>query len=149
MTHTVTEACIKCKYTDCVDVCPVDCFREGPNFLTIDPDECIDCAVNPSATEICDDLDNNCDGEADVGAVDAATWYQDADTDGYGDTDFSQESCDTPEGYASEDGDCDDAVASTNPGASMSRFLDACDDVIRERSAALAARSGTTSTGRG
>jgi ferredoxin len=45
MTHTVTEACIRCKYTDCVDVCPVDCFREGPNFLTIDPDECIDCAV--------------------------------------------------------------------------------------------------------
>ena len=45
MTHVVTESCIKCKYTDCVDVCPVDCFREGPNFLTIDPDECIDCAV--------------------------------------------------------------------------------------------------------
>ena len=45
MTHVVTEPCIRCKYTDCVDVCPVDCFREGPNFLTIDPDECIDCAV--------------------------------------------------------------------------------------------------------
>ena len=45
MTHTVTEACINCKYTDCVDVCPVDCFREGPNFLTIDPDECIDCGA--------------------------------------------------------------------------------------------------------
>ena len=45
MTHVVTEACIRCKYTDCVDVCPVDCFREGPNFLAIDPDECIDCAV--------------------------------------------------------------------------------------------------------
>lgn len=45
MTYVVTEACIRCKYTDCVDVCPVDCFREGPNFLTIDPDECIDCAV--------------------------------------------------------------------------------------------------------
>jgi ferredoxin len=45
MTHVVTEACIKCKHTDCVDVCPVDCFREGPNFLAIDPDECIDCAV--------------------------------------------------------------------------------------------------------
>jgi ferredoxin len=45
MTHVVTETCIKCKYTDCVDVCPVDCFREGPNFLVIDPDECIDCAV--------------------------------------------------------------------------------------------------------
>ena len=45
MTHVVTENCIKCKFTDCVDVCPVDCFREGPNFLVIDPDECIDCSV--------------------------------------------------------------------------------------------------------
>jgi ferredoxin len=45
MTFVVTENCIRCKYTDCVDVCPVDCFREGPNFLVIDPDECIDCAV--------------------------------------------------------------------------------------------------------
>ena len=45
MTYVVTESCIKCKYTDCVDVCPVDCFKEGPNFLVIDPDECIDCAV--------------------------------------------------------------------------------------------------------
>ncbi len=45
MTFVVTENCIRCKYTDCVDVCPVDCFHEGPNFLTIDPDECIDCAV--------------------------------------------------------------------------------------------------------
>ena len=45
MTHIVTESCIKCRYTDCVDVCPVDCFRQGPNFLVIDPDECIDCAV--------------------------------------------------------------------------------------------------------
>lgn len=45
MTHVVTEACVRCRYTDCVDVCPVDCFRIGPNFLVIDPDECIDCAV--------------------------------------------------------------------------------------------------------
>jgi ferredoxin len=45
MTFVVTEACIRCKYTDCVDVCPVDAFREGPNFLVIDPNECIDCAV--------------------------------------------------------------------------------------------------------
>ena len=45
MTHVVTESCIRCRYTDCVDVCPVDCFRKGPNFLVIDPDECIDCAV--------------------------------------------------------------------------------------------------------
>ena len=45
MTHVVTENCIKCKYTDCVDVCPVDCFHEGPNFLAIDPEECIDCTL--------------------------------------------------------------------------------------------------------
>jgi ferredoxin len=45
MTHVVTDGCVRCKYTDCVDVCPVDCFREGPEFLVIDPDECIDCAV--------------------------------------------------------------------------------------------------------
>ena len=45
MTYVVTDACVKCKYTDCVEVCPVDCFHEGPNFLAIDPDECIDCTL--------------------------------------------------------------------------------------------------------
>src|SRR5512144_1081753 len=45
MPFVVTENCIKCKYTDCVEVCPVDCFHEGPNFLVINPDECIDCGV--------------------------------------------------------------------------------------------------------
>ena len=45
MTFVVTDNCIKCKFTDCVDVCPVDCFHEGPNFLVIDPDECIDCTL--------------------------------------------------------------------------------------------------------
>lgn len=45
MPFVVTEACIKCKYTDCVEVCPVDCFYEGPNMLAINPDECIDCAL--------------------------------------------------------------------------------------------------------
>jgi len=45
MTYVVTENCINCKYTDCVDVCPVDCFHEGPNFLVIDPEECIDCTL--------------------------------------------------------------------------------------------------------
>jgi ferredoxin len=45
MTFVVTESCINCKHTDCVEVCPVDAFREGANFLVIDPDACIDCAV--------------------------------------------------------------------------------------------------------
>ena len=45
MTFVVTENCIKCKYTDCVEVCPVGCFHEGPNMLVINPDECIDCTL--------------------------------------------------------------------------------------------------------
>ena len=45
MTYVVTDSCINCKFTDCVEVCPVDCFYEGENFLVIHPDECIDCGV--------------------------------------------------------------------------------------------------------
>lgn len=45
MTYVVTDPCVRCRYTDCVEVCPVDCFHGGPNFLVIDPLECIDCAV--------------------------------------------------------------------------------------------------------
>ena len=55
MTFVVTEACIKCKLTDCVEVCPVDCFHEGPNFLVIDPEECIDCTL--------------CEPECPIGAI--------------------------------------------------------------------------------
>ena len=52
MTYVVTETCIKCKYMDCVEVCPVDCFYEGENMLVINPDECIDCAVCESECPI-------------------------------------------------------------------------------------------------
>jgi ferredoxin len=45
MTYVVTEPCVKCKYMDCIEVCPVDCFYEGENFLVINPEECIDCGV--------------------------------------------------------------------------------------------------------
>ncbi len=45
MTYVVTDNCVRCKYTDCVSVCPVDCFYEGENMLVINPDECIDCGV--------------------------------------------------------------------------------------------------------
>ena len=55
MTYVVTDNCILCKYTDCVEVCPVDCFHEGPNFLVIDPDECIDCTL--------------CEPECPIGAI--------------------------------------------------------------------------------
>ena len=69
MTYVVTEACIKCKYTDCVEVCPVDCFYEGKNMLAINPDECIDCgvcepecpieAIKPESEELTRDLEIN------------------------------------------------------------------------------------------
>ncbi len=55
MTYVVTEACIKCKYSDCVEVCPVDCFYEGENMLVINPSECIDCGV--------------CEPECPIGAI--------------------------------------------------------------------------------
>jgi ferredoxin len=45
MTYVVTEPCVRCKYTDCVEVCPVDCFHEGPDYMVIDPEECIDCSL--------------------------------------------------------------------------------------------------------
>lgn len=64
MTHLVTEQCIKCKYTDCVEVCPVDCFHEGPNFLVINPDECIDCGIcipECPVEAIVTDIDSNID----------------------------------------------------------------------------------------
>jgi ferredoxin len=55
MAYVVADNCIRCKYTDCVEVCPVDCFHEGPNFIVIDPEECIDCAL--------------CEGECPIGAI--------------------------------------------------------------------------------
>lgn len=55
MTFVVSEKCIRCKYTDCVEVCPADCFHEGKNFLAIDPEECIDCGL--------------CEVECPVGAI--------------------------------------------------------------------------------
>ncbi|MDD3836873.1 MAG: ferredoxin family protein [Phenylobacterium sp.] len=66
MTYVVTENCIKCKYMDCVEVCPVDCFYAGENFLVIHPDECIDCGVcEPEcpADAIVPDTDRKATGE--------------------------------------------------------------------------------------
>jgi ferredoxin len=74
MTYLVTENCIKCKYTDCVEVCPVDCFYEGKNFVVINPDECIDCgvcepecpaeAIKPESKELVDWMQFNRDYSA-------------------------------------------------------------------------------------
>jgi ferredoxin len=79
MTFVVTESCIKCKYTDCVEVCPVDCFYEGPNFLVIHPDECIDCAlcepecpINAIVSE--DDLQDDQKAFLEINAELSQTW---------------------------------------------------------------------------
>jgi hypothetical protein len=74
-------------------------------------------AINPGATEICDDVDNDCDTEIDVGAVDAPTWYLDTDGDGFGIDADTTTACDAPSGYVADDGDCDDGSASIYPGA--------------------------------
>lgn len=79
MTHVVVDSCIRCKYTDCVDVCPADCFHEGPNMLVIDPVECIDCqaciptcpvgAIYPD-----DELPDHLSSYLDLNAELAAQW---------------------------------------------------------------------------
>jgi|GEM_PF-3528423 len=75
-------------------------------------------AVNPGADDVCDGIDNNCDGRVDEDeAIDADTWYADADNDGYGNDSVSQPSCEQPAGYIAGGGDCDDTNAAVNPGA--------------------------------
>jgi ferredoxin len=77
MSYIVTENCIKCKFTDCVEVCPVDCFYEGENFLVINPDECIDCGVcEPEcpAHAIVPDSDPKADAWKEANADYAKSW---------------------------------------------------------------------------
>jgi len=77
MTYIVTDNCIKCKYTDCVEVCPVDCFYEGENMLVIHPDECIDCGVcEPEcpADAIKPDTEPNIEDWAKLNAQYAQAW---------------------------------------------------------------------------
>ncbi len=83
-----------------------------------------DEAIKPDATEVCDGLDNDCDGDTDGWlAVDGARWYADADGDGYGDAATDTYACDAPDGYIGDDMDCDDADATAHPGAG-----ETCDD---------------------
>lgn len=77
MTYVVTDNCINCKFTDCVEVCPVDCFYEGENTLVIHPDECIDCGVcEPEcpAEAIRPDTDDNVEEWIDLAHKFAELW---------------------------------------------------------------------------
>jgi hypothetical protein len=106
----------------CTDTVDFDCDG-AVGFVDEDGDgwaACLECdddaaLVNPGATEVCDAVDNDCDGTTDEGAVDEGTWYLDADEDGYGLDAASAAACALPPGYAAAGGDCDDGDASTNP----------------------------------
>ena len=107
---------------DCDDPNDYNCdgstgYADGDNDGFAACQECDDgdATINPSATEVCDERDNNCDGSTDEGVT--STFYQDTDTDGYGDPDFSAQACEAPAGYTADSSDCDDAAATVNPGA--------------------------------
>ena len=120
---------------DCPDLWHLDSDGDGygdPDITTtgcsapsgyVSPSQATDCddgdaAIMPGADEFCDGVDNDCDGSVDEdGATDAATWYADTDADGYGDAATTNAACDQPSGYVSDATDCDDAAASTWPGA--------------------------------
>jgi len=112
-------ACDKDEYVPEED--PIDIDGDG----YAEEDDCDDlvATVNPGAVEVCDEIDNNCNGEIDEGA--GRTYYLDGDGDGYGLTDQSVGGCEPPEGYAADDGDCDDAEPLANPG----NLTDGCDDI--------------------
>ena len=112
-----------------------------PTGYSATNDDCNDAeaAINPGADEICDGIDNNCDGAIDEGtAVDAATWYADADGDTYGDMAAPQNACSQPAGYVADSTDCDDARAETNPGATEYRnsIDDDCNGTVDDTYAA-------------
>ncbi len=102
-----------------------DTACDQPSGYVSDATDCddLDDSAYPGATEYCDEVDNDCDGTTDEGAVDQTTWYADSDGDGYGDLWTNTDACDQPSGYIEDATDCDDTDAATYPGA-----VEYCDD---------------------
>ncbi|MDG1478533.1 MAG: MopE-related protein [Myxococcota bacterium] len=90
---------------------------DGDGYAAEDDCDDTDAAINPDAEEVCDGIDNDCDGDVDTDATDQETFYDDTDGDGYGDTSSTTTACSQPSGAVSDDTDCDDADASIHPGA--------------------------------
>ncbi len=89
-----------------------------------------DASVNPGADEVCNEIDDDCDGlvdDEDEAVAEADVWYRDADEDGYGDDDTTTSACEQPSGYVAEGGDCDDSDEAYNPGASEDDCADPAD----------------------
>jgi hypothetical protein len=112
-----------------------------PTGYTRDDTDCDDAvaAVNPAATEVCNSVDDDCDGTVDENtASDASTWYADSDGDGYGDLSVSTRACTQPAGYVASSTDCDDGRALTNPAATeyCNTYDDDCDGTVDESAAA-------------
>ncbi|MBN2798826.1 MAG: hypothetical protein JXX28_06720 [Deltaproteobacteria bacterium] len=101
---------LACRKEDPVDL-------DGDGSLSSDDCDDLDASAHPGAEEVCDGVDNDCDGDIDGAAVDALTWYADADRDGYGDPTSALDACALPVGHVGNDGDCDDTDPATHPGA--------------------------------
>ncbi len=119
---------------------------EGPSGYVADATDCDDttAAAHPGAEEVCDEIDNDCDGDVDEGVT--TTWYADADADGHGDAGTTAVACEAPSGYVADDADCDDADPAVNPEAAevCNGIDDDCDGAVDDDDADLDTATAST-----